>query len=68
MDRTTTQQTPADPFDHPLYRIAHLHGTEWVTLKPAAQHSRRVDATGEWEGANIYVCPTCEETVAIQPN
>ena len=65
MDQTRTEPNRPDPLDHSLYRVGHLHGSEWVTLKPSDQHSPRADASGEWTGANIWVCPRCEETVAI---
>jgi hypothetical protein len=69
MDQTGTGTTQADPLEHPLYRVAHLHGTEWVTLRPVDQHStREEDASRPWAGARLYECPRCEETVAIAPH
>lgn len=56
-----------DPFDHPLYRIAHLHGDTWVTLRPEAQHSRREDASLPWPDAVVYRCETCDERVVVGP-
>lgn len=36
-----------DALNHPMYRIAHLHGNRWVTLQPDEQHNPREDeATG----------------------
>jgi hypothetical protein len=62
-----TAATP-DPLDHPLYRIAHLHGDQWVTLRPSQQHSPRDhDADGSWSDAVAYECPDCEEVVIVAP-
>jgi hypothetical protein len=69
MDQTRTETSRPDPLDQSMYRVAHLHGSEWVTLRPADQHSPRVhDPNGEWATARMYKCPSCEETVAIAPN
>jgi hypothetical protein len=57
-----------DPFDHPLYRIAHLHGSTWVTLRPEDQHGRSDDLPLPWPGATVYRCETCEERVVIGPD
>ena len=65
MDQTRTESGP-DPLDQTMYRVAHLHGSEWVTLRPQDQHSPKVhDPSGQWARARMYSCPRCEETVAI---
>jgi hypothetical protein len=64
----TSPGPPADPLDHPLYRVAHLHDDRWVTLTPAAQHSPlEHDPDGAWTGARLYRCDTCGELVAVAP-
>jgi hypothetical protein len=58
-----------DPLDHPLYRIGHLHGDRWVTLRPTDQHApREHDPDGAWADGVVYVCPTCDEQVVIAAN
>lgn len=57
-----------DPLDHPLYRVAHLHGDRWVTLRPSEQHApREHDPDGTWSDGTVYECPDCAETVVIAP-
>jgi hypothetical protein len=68
MDTSQASSTPRDALDHPLYRIAHLHGDRWVTFRPDEQHSPRADAPGEWQDSTIYRCTECEESVLIAPN
>ena len=66
MDSTPAGSQQPDPLDHPIYRVAHLHGNEWVTLRPEEQHSPREDELGgEWAGGTIYHCEECGERVAI---
>ena len=48
MDTSQASSTPRDVLDHPLYRIAHLHGDRWVTLRPDQQHSPKADTPGEF--------------------
>lgn len=68
MNAEPGQGATADPFDHPLYRIAHLHGDTWVTLRPEEQHSRRDDDPAlPWPGATVYRCETCGERVVVGP-
>lgn len=58
----------AEALDHPLYRIAHLHGSEWVTLRPEEQHSPSQDEPARpWADATIYRCEKCEERVIVAP-
>jgi hypothetical protein len=64
--------TPTDPGrqptpeDHPLYRIAHLHGSRWVTFKPQEQHSPRGDEPGlPWVDGTVYRCEECDERVVV---
>ena len=65
-DVSATQQK--DPLDSSMYRMAHLHGGEWVMLKPQDAHSpTENDPTGMWAGGRIFKCETCEETVVIAP-
>ena len=46
---TGTATHSPTPWDHPLYRVAHLHGDHWVTLKPEQQHSPADHGPGiEW--------------------
>ena len=69
MDSASAATGKPEAIDHPLYRIAHLHGTEWVTLVPDAQHSPREDVPGHpWANATLYRCETCGERVAVAPN
>lgn len=56
-----------DVLDHPMYRIAHLHGTQWVTLRKEEQHSGHHDPEAPWPGAEVYRCETCDERVLIAP-
>jgi hypothetical protein len=66
MDQNRAGSTSRDPLDNSMYRVAHLHGTEWVTLAPSDQHSpREHDPSGEWARARMYSCPRCEEHVAV---
>jgi hypothetical protein len=67
---TSASATPApDPLRHPLYRIGHLHGNRWVTLKPADQHAPQQDRPAmPWTDGTIYKCEECEEYVVIAPN
>lgn len=66
MDSGSTPQR--DVLDHPLYRIAHLHGNRWVTLKPQDQHSPHADSAPDWKDGTVYRCIECEEYVVIAPN
>ena len=69
MDASTPSESTRDPLDHPLYRIAHLHGSEWVTLTPEGQHSPREDEPGgHWANASVFHCETCGERVMIAPD
>jgi hypothetical protein len=69
MESTSPGTPAADPLAHPLYRIAHLHGSEWVTLRPEDQHSPQgEDVRVPWEGARIYHCEQCGERVVVAPN
>jgi hypothetical protein len=55
-----------DALDHPLYRIAHLHGSEWVTLRPEEQHTgHHEDLPAGWDGATVYRCEGCDERVVV---
>jgi hypothetical protein len=68
MDAPTAATGKAEALEHPLYRIAHLHGSEWVTLRPEAQHSPRQDEPDRpWADATIYRCDTCDERVIVAP-
>jgi hypothetical protein len=68
MDATTSGQPMPDPLDNPLYRIAHLHDSRWVTVKPEDQHSPKADQLGDdWAGGSVYKCEECEEYVVIAP-
>ena len=59
---------PRDALDHPLYRIAHLHDAEWVTLRPEEQHDARHDGMEPpWPGATTYVCDRCGDRVVAAP-
>ena len=64
-----TNAAPAkrDAMDHPMYRIAHLHGDRWVTLKPHEQHSPKADMPGGIPEGIVYRCQECEEYVVIAP-
>jgi hypothetical protein len=54
--------------DHPLYRMAHLHGNRWVTFSPAEQHNpSEDDPTGPWASGIVFRCAECEERVVIAP-
>ena len=68
MDTSQGSSAPRDVLDHPLYRIAHLHGDRWVTLRPDQQHSPKADAPGEFAGGTVYRCTECEEYVVIAPS
>jgi hypothetical protein len=58
-----------DVLDHPMYRVAHLHGDRWVTLKPEEQHSARQHHPGtDFPDGDVYLCVECEERVVIAPN
>jgi hypothetical protein len=68
MDSPQPSSTPRDVLDHPLYRIAHLHGDRWVTLRPDQQHSPKSDTPGEFADGTVYRCTECEEYVVVAPN
>ena len=68
MDPSQASSTPRDVLDHPLYRIAHLHGDRWVTLRPDQQHSPKADTPGEFSNGTVYRCTECEEYVFVAPN
>lgn len=54
--------------DHPLYRMAHLHGDRWVTFSPAEQHNpSEDDPSGPWASGIVFRCAECDERVAIAP-
>ena len=58
-----------DPLDSSMYRLGHLHGNEWVTLKPSDQHSPTVhDPSGSWARGRMYQCERCDEKVIVAPN
>jgi hypothetical protein len=66
MDATPGERSTT--FDHPLYRIAHLHGNEWVTFRPEEQHSPTEDEPGlPWHGGQVHVCEGCGERVVVAP-
>jgi hypothetical protein len=69
MESTSQGAHERDALDHPLFRMAHLHGSEWVTLRPEEQHSAHHEDIGAaWEGATIYRCEECEERVMVAPS
>ena len=69
MESTSQGEHKRDALDHPLFRMAHLHGSEWVTLRPEEQHSGHHDDAGTaWEGATFYRCEECEERVMVAPS
>jgi hypothetical protein len=52
--------------DHPLYRLAHLHGSTWVTLRPDDQHNpSEDDPSGPWANGIVFRCAECDERVVI---
>jgi hypothetical protein len=58
-----------DPLEHPLYRVAHLHGDRWVTLAPSQQHAPSEDApTISLPDGSVYECPECSERIAVAPD
>jgi hypothetical protein len=66
MDPQTTTSERPDALDHPIFRIAHLHGSEWVTLRPEQQHSPRQDESAlPWPDGTVYECETCGERVLV---
>ncbi len=66
MESTSQGAHKPDALDHPLYRIAHLHGSEWVTLRPEEQHTgHHADLEPGWEGATLYRCEDCGEQVMV---
>jgi hypothetical protein len=67
MDPRPDDRRLPDPLEHPLYRVAHLHGSTWVTLRPEEQHSPAEDAGGPWDEGAVYRCEECGERVAIAP-
>lgn len=57
-----------DPLDHPMYRVAHLHGDRWVTLRPSQQHAPSDHGTDRtWDEGVAYECPECQEIVMVAP-
>src|SRR5262247_3766263 len=59
MDTSQQSSAPRDTLDHPLYRIAHLHGDHWVTLRPDQQHSPKADMPGGFSNGTVYRCTEC---------
>ena len=65
----TNRPAAGDPLDSSMYRLAHLHGNEWVTLKPGDEHSPKIhDPAGAWARGRMYQCESCDEKVMIAPN
>jgi hypothetical protein len=67
MDTSPASSASRDALDHPLYRIAHLHGDHWVTLRPDRQHSPKADLPGAPKDGTVYRCTECEEYVVVAP-
>jgi len=66
VDTASADKQQPEALDHPLYRIGHLHGDRWVTLRPEAQHSpREHDPDGQWPDGVVYRCDECGEQVII---
>ena len=55
--------------DSPLYRMGHLHGSRWVTLKPDEQHNpSEDDPSGPFANGIVFRCEECDERVVIAPS
>lgn len=68
MNADASHVHPDFSFDHPLYRMAHLHGNRWVTFKPAEQHNpSEDDPGGPWANGVVYRCTECDESVVLAP-
>jgi hypothetical protein len=73
MDAPKAGTGKTDARENPLFRIAHLHGSEWVALRldvlqPEGQHSPSEDERGvPWADATFFRCDSCHERVIVAP-